>query len=77
MEDFCNHHGCSTVPCRAYKPKDKSLVENMVKLVYRHVFAPLRNTALYSEDELNNAIEEKMSAFNAKRMAQIPCTPRP
>ena len=74
MEDFCNHHGCSTVPCRAYKPKDKSLVENMVKLVYRHVFAPLRNTVLYSEDELNNAIEEKMSAFNAKRMAQIPCT---
>lgn len=74
MEDFCNHYGCRTVPCRAYKPKDKALVENMVKLVYRHVFAPLRHTMFHSLEEMNSAIRRHMAGFNGKRMAQHPCT---
>ncbi|KAA6305357.1 hypothetical protein EZS27_042991, partial [termite gut metagenome] len=37
-EDFASlaeHYGCTVIPARAYKPRDKALVEGAVKLIYR------------------------------------------
>lgn len=72
MEDFANHYGCTVVPARAYKPKDKALVENQVKLVYQRVFAKLRDQVFFSLDELNSAIATKVEQHNQTRMQQKP-----
>lgn len=68
MEDFANHYGCVTIPARSGHPKDKALVEDQVQIVYRRVYAPLRNKMFHSIRELNTAIAEKMKQHNQKRM---------
>lgn len=70
MEQFANHHGFTVIPTRAAKPKDKALVEDHVRLVYRRVYAPLRNRQFFSIEELNKAILELMHKHNQKRMQQ-------
>jgi transposase len=41
FESFARHYGMAVVPARAYKPKDKALVENAVKISYGRVFKNL------------------------------------
>jgi transposase len=74
LEDMANHYGCVVLPTRPYHAKDKSLVEDHVKLVYRRVYAPLRNERFYSIEELNRAVSIQMQAHNRKRMQQRPCS---
>lgn len=74
MEDFANHYGCVTIPTRAARPKDKSLVEDHVKLTYRRVYAPLRNETFFSLESLNLAIAAKMKLHNRKRMQRLSFT---
>ncbi len=65
FDDFAKHYGCAIIPARPYKPKDKALVENAVRLVYQRVYAPIRNRKFYSLAELNSALwgllEEKLN----------------
>jgi transposase len=70
MEQAGNHYGFVTIPARPAKPKDKSLVENQVKLVYNRVYAPLRNRIFFSLEELNEAVREQVRLHNRKRMQQ-------
>ena len=72
LEDMANHYGSVVLPARPLHPKDKSLVEDQVKLVYRRVYAELRNRTFHSLEELNKAVAEKMQAHNRKRMQQHP-----
>lgn len=74
MESLANHYGCVVIPARSIHPKDKALVEDQVRLVYRRVFAPLRNMTFYSIEELNKAIQECMLKHNQRRMQQYSCT---
>lgn len=74
MAQFANHHDFEVIPTRAAKPKDKALVEDQVRLVYRRVYAPLRNRQFFSLEELNKAIAELMQQHNQKRMQQHPYT---
>lgn len=39
--DFASHYSMSVLPARAYRPRDKALVECAVKIVYRQIFALL------------------------------------
>lgn len=59
-----------TIPARPRKPKDKSLVENHVRLIYNRVYAPLRNRLFFSLEELNEAVLEQVRLHNRKRMQQ-------
>lgn len=38
---FAEHYGCAVIPARAYKPRDKALVEGAVKLIYRSIYLKL------------------------------------
>lgn len=64
FQDFASHYGMVVLPTRAYKPKDKALVEGAVKIVYSAIFAPLRNTHFHSLKELNAAIHTQLEALN-------------
>jgi transposase len=68
--DFAKHYGTTILPARALKPKDKSLVENMVKTVYTRIFAPLRNMQFFSIEELNEQIWELLDIHNDKQFQQ-------
>lgn len=74
FDDFCNHYGCVPIPARPVHPKDKSLVEDHVKIFYRRVVAPLRNETFYSIEQLDAAIAQKMKESNQRRMQQRPQT---
>lgn len=62
--DFARHYGTVVLPARPAKPKDKSLVENAVNLVYQRIFAPLRNMTFHSLRELNEAAWELLEKHN-------------
>ena len=70
LQDLASYYGAVVEPARVRHPKDKSAVENSVKLVYQRVYAPLRNRVFHSLRELNEAIAEQMLAHNRKRMQQ-------
>jgi transposase len=58
-EDFlgmANHYGCAVLPCRSRKPRDKSLVENHVRIMYTRVYAELSDQQFFTLEELNKAI---------------------
>lgn len=65
FESFAFHYETTILPTRAYKPKDKALVEGAVKIVYRRIFAPLRNTTFFSLAELNAEIGKLNVVLNA------------
>lgn len=71
FSDFAEHYRCSVVPARSRKPKDKAHVENAVKIVYRRIFAPLRNRTFSTLKELNLAIAEKLEEYNNKKLTNM------
>lgn len=62
--DFARHYQTSVMPTRAYKPRDKALVENSVRIIYNRIFATLRNEVFFSIEELNEAILTKLQKHN-------------
>lgn len=62
--DFAAYYETAVLPARAYKPRDKAIVENAVRIIYTRVFAPLRNETFYSRSELNKAILEQLKSHN-------------
>lgn len=66
---FAEHYGCAVYPARVRHPKDKALVENAVKLLYRSVYLDIEGMTFASLDELNAAIHISLLDFNEKVMA--------
>ncbi len=62
--DFAEHYGTTILPARAYKPRDKALVENAVRLVYTRIYAKLRGINFFSIQELNAAILVALEVHN-------------
>lgn len=72
LSDFANHYSTTILPARAYKPKDKALVENQVNLIYTRVYARLRNSQFFDINTLNEAIAVLVKEHNQTRMQQKP-----
>jgi len=64
FQDFGTHYGTSILPARAYKPRDKALVEGAVRIVYSRIFAPLRDKTFTSLHNLNQAIQDALLTYN-------------
>lgn len=62
--DFASHYSTAVLPARAYKPKDKALVEGAVKISYTRINAKLRNQQFFSLDGLNGGIKDKTLDHN-------------
>ena len=67
---FADHYGCAVVPARVRRPKDKALVENAVKLMYRTVYVDLEGQMFHSLEELNEAIRESLIKFNDRKLSR-------
>lgn len=64
--EMAEHYGTAIIPARVRKPKDKASVENSVGNISTWITAALRNEQFFSLSELNQAIREKLEAFNAR-----------
>ncbi len=64
FNDFASHYSTAVLATRAYKPKDKALVEGAVKISYTRINAKLRNQQFFSLEELNSAIKDKTIEHN-------------
>ena len=67
--DFAEHYGTTILPARAYKPRDKAIVEGAVKILYTRVYSVLRDKTFFSLKELNNAIREALRVHNATKLS--------
>lgn len=63
--DFARHYNTTVLPARAYRPRDKALVENAVRIIYTRIYAKLNNTIFFSLDELNEAIKIALEQHNS------------
>lgn len=61
---FADHYGCSVILVRAYKPRDKALVEGAVKLIYRSIYLRLENRVFHDLRSLNIAIRVALEVHN-------------
>lgn len=61
---FANHYAASVIPARAYKPRDKALVEGAVKLIYRSIYLRLEDRVFHDLKSLNAAIRVALEVHN-------------
>jgi transposase len=61
---FAEHYSTVVVPARAYKPRDKSLVEGAIKLIYRSIYCKLEGRTFYELESLNAAIRVALEIHN-------------
>jgi len=62
--DFSEHYGTTILPARVYKPKDKSLVEGAVRILYTRIYSTIRNIIFHDLDSLNQAIIQALEKHN-------------
>ena len=67
-EQWSLHYGTTLMASRIKKPRDKASVESHVNAVYNRIYAPLRNTAFYSVEQINNALWEQLDKFNDRKL---------
>lgn len=72
LDDLANHYGMGVVPTRVYKPKDKGMVENHVKIIYSRVYARMRKMQFFSLEEINKAMAACMLKHDQTRMQEKP-----
>ncbi len=61
---FAEHHGCTVMPARVRKSKDKALVEDAVKLIYQNIYTRLEGQVFYDLESLNQALHVALEVHN-------------
>ena len=64
FRDFAEHYCTTILPARAYRPKDKALVEGAVKIIYTRIYANIRNQTFFSIGSINQAILIELDKHN-------------
>lgn len=63
-QQLASYYGCSVIPARPYRPKDKAKVEVAVQIVERQVMMRLRHQTFHSLGALNAALRKRISELN-------------
>jgi transposase len=66
---FGEHYGIAICPARGYKPKDKALVENAVRLTYRHIYTRLEDQVFGDLPSLNLALHSALEIYNSREFS--------
>ena len=74
--DFAEHYELAVLPTRAYKPKDKALVEGAVRIVYQQVHARIRSRMFHSLKALNATIRSLLEQINGRKLSGRPYSRR-
>ena len=65
---FAEFYNCAVYPARVRHPKDKALVENAVKLMYRSVYEDIKGQVFHDLASLNEAMLKSLEAFNRRKL---------
>jgi len=63
-QQFADHYGCSIVPARVRRPRDKASAESSVNVSYKRIYGYLAEETWGSITELNDAIAERLAEIN-------------
>jgi transposase len=74
--DFADHYNMAVLPTRAYRPKDKALVEGAVRIIYTEIYARLRTREFNDLKSLNEAIHLLLEGINRRRLSARPYSRR-
>jgi transposase len=66
------HYGTTFSATRPYSPRDKAMVEGAVKILYAHVYAPLRNHEFTNLKSLTQAMHDQLFLLNNKAYKNTP-----
>lgn len=61
---FCNHYQTSALATRPYRPRDKALVENAVRLIYQWIYTRLGEERFVGLADVNKRIRELLDEVN-------------
>lgn len=62
--DFSEYYGTTILPARAYKPRDKSLVEGAVKILYTRIYSKIEKEIYFDLTSLNTDIWRYLKLHN-------------
>lgn len=62
--EFADYYETTVIPARAYKPRDKALVEGAVKILYTRIYTQLRKALFSDLPSLNSAIRKELDKHN-------------
>lgn len=63
--DFARHYNTTVLPARAYRPRDKALVENAVRIIYTRIYSKLNDQIFFSLAALNASILIALEEHNS------------
>jgi transposase len=69
FKDFAEHYNTTVLPARAYKPKDKALVEGAVKILYTRIYAHISSQTFHDLKTLNQAIWSALEKHNQTNLS--------
>lgn len=72
LQNMSEHYETTILPTRAYRPRDKALVENAVKILYQRIFSKLQEEQFYSLAEINERIQELLESHNNRKLTGRP-----
>jgi transposase len=64
FETFAEHYNTTIIPARPRQPREKSLVEGAVRLVYQRIYVALQGKVFLSLESLNEALVPLVSNYN-------------
>ncbi len=71
-QQLSEHYATTFSATRPYSPRDKAMVEGSVKIVYAHIYAPLRHQDFTSLQGLNEAMHQQLYLLNSKPYKNTP-----
>jgi transposase len=70
--DFAEHYETTVLPARAYKPRDKSLAEGAVKILYQRIYPVIKKEEFFSIKSMNKRIWELLEEHNNRKLTGRP-----
>ncbi len=71
---FADHYGIAPIPARPYKPKDKALVEGMVKISYQRINVRIPENEILPLTALNEVIRKNLGTSNDTTLTGRECS---
>lgn len=71
FQDMADHYGVAVVPARVRAPQDKAKAEVGVQGIQRWILAPLRDVTFFSVNEINEAIQPLVKAYNERPFYEL------
>ena len=73
-QDCLDHYGIAAIPAHIRQPRQKFRAEAGVLLAQRWILARLRHTPMFSLEQANRAIAERVRAMNGRPFKKLPGT---